>query len=348
MELFAHLFRGEKSATRFALWFLGNGVAMAAMPLLSMTALQVAHHASGTAASGNAETVAITLPASWAFYLFSAWLVLAGVFLARIAAGFGQIWALRRRSAVLPLEVLAPELQQTIRQFAGGREVEILVSDEIQSPTAIGLLSPAILLPAWLKDELSTAELRQVLLHELSHLRRWDDWSNLLQKIVKALFFFHPAVWWMEKRISLEREMACDEAVLEHTHNPRSYAETLLHLAEKSLLRRSLILAQAAVSGIGQMSRRITRILGDRASRPTAAWKVIGPTFAGLVVVSLISLEGMPQLIGFAPNQTLAVDARMAPASPNIARTAFLGRERLSSKRFGEAAFRAYWHRRSR
>src|SRR6202011_3024466 len=97
---------------------------------------------------------------------------------------------------------------------------------------------PLVVIPAWARQELSTTELQAILLHELAHLRRWDDWTNLVQKIVGALLFFHPAVWWIEQRLSLEREMACDDVVLAETVSPRGYAECLLSLAEKSLLRR--------------------------------------------------------------------------------------------------------------
>ena len=89
-------------------------------------------------------------------------------------------------------------------------------------------------------QELSAVELNAILLHELAHLRRWDDWTNLIQKIVGAVLFFHPAVWWIEKKLALEREMACDDLVLAKTASPRAYAECLVSLAEKSLLRRGL------------------------------------------------------------------------------------------------------------
>jgi beta-lactamase regulating signal transducer with metallopeptidase domain len=88
-------------------------------------------------------------------------------------------------------------------------------------------------------------------LHELAHLRRYDDWTNLAQKLVKALFFFHPAVWWIEKQVSLEREMACDDAVLAETASPRAYAECLAHLAEKTA---SSAKSGAAKSGPAQRS----------------------------------------------------------------------------------------------
>lgn len=325
VELFVHLLRG--SAARFVLWFSGM-LALGVMPLIAI--VWALHMAQGEAG----HNAAITLPGSWAMYLFLGWLLIAGVFLARIAGGFWQICSLRRRASSLTLETLAPELRESLQRFLPGRRVKVLISNEIQSPTAIGLLSPAIVLPDWLINELSTAELQQVFLHELSHLRRWDDWSNLLQKLVKALFFFHPAVWWMEKQISLEREMACDEAVLSHTNNPRAYAETLVLLAEKSFVRRSVMLAQAAVSRVGQTSRRITRILRAGGERKSAPWKLIASTFAGILLVSLVSLEQMPQLIAFAPDQALAVSAPKTAGPPEIVKTAMV-----------EAAFRQPAHR---
>ena len=193
----SHLLRRESSSARFAVWFSGV-LAIGGIPLFALMRLPGTSH---VFSPGAGHAAAIVLPGAWALYLFFAWLIVACIALARIGVGFWQVYALRRRSAVLDVKELAPELQETLQRFQPGREVAILLSDEIQSPTAIGLLSPAIVLPRWLLRELSAGELRQVFLHELAHLRRWDDWSNLLQKVIKALFFFHPAVWWMERQI---------------------------------------------------------------------------------------------------------------------------------------------------
>ena len=136
--------------------------------------------------------------------------------------------------------------------------------------------------PEWVMQELSADELNQILLHELAHLRRWDDWTNLAQKVVKALFFFHPAVWWIEKKVSLEREMACDDAVLAETASPRAYAECLAHLAEKTLIQRSVALAQAALGRIRQTSLRVAQILdGNRPASAVRAWKPAVSLVAG-------------------------------------------------------------------
>ncbi len=168
-------------------------------------------------------------------------------------------------------------------------------------------------------QELSPDELNQILLHELAHLRRWDDWTNLAQKIVKALFFFHPAVWWIEKQVSLEREMACDDAVLAETASPRAYAECLAHLAEKTLIQRSLALAQAALGKIRQTSLRVAQILD--ANRPTGNGRVVEARrlargrFRRRSALSVF--QGLPRLIAFSdsddePRLPLSAD-RLAP-----------------------------------
>src|SRR4029077_20059958 len=162
-----------------------------------------------------------------------------------------------------------------------------------------------IVLPAWALRELPPQDLNVILLHEFAHLRRWDDWTNLVQKIVRALFFFHPAVWWIEKRISVEREMACDDAVLAETANPHGYATCLVSLLEKSLAHRlgqrqwQGSMAQAAVHRAREASLRLAQIIDK--NRP-AATRVCKPAL-GIVgvfsVACLMTLPLSPQFVAF-------------------------------------------------
>ena len=158
-----------------------------------------------------------------------------------------------------------------------GRSAELCSSAEVERPSVIGFFQPRILLPQGLAEKLSALELRQVLLHEMEHLRRADDWTNLIQKIVRAIFFFHPAVWWIESHLAVEREMACDDAVLAQTSNPRGYATCLVSLLEKSLAHRLTekgpadqrwSMAQAAVHRASEAALRLARILDS--NRPSA------------------------------------------------------------------------------
>jgi len=284
--------RRQSAGARFAVWFSAL-MAIAALPI----ALTVMGGRPGSVATIRP---ALLLPASWALYLFTAWAAITIAALLRVGVGLIHLAALRKSCVRVREDSLDPGLRDMLARSARSRPVELCLSDQVQVPTAIGFFRPAVVLPRWLMNELSSSELNQVLLHELAHLRRWDDWTNLAQQIVKALLFFHPAVWWIEKKVSLEREMACDDAVLAETASPRAYAECLARLAEKSFLRRSLALAQAAVGRMRQTSLRVAQILD--ANRPAShrpGWKPAIVLVTGFAVLSAVGVSRAPQLVAF-------------------------------------------------
>jgi hypothetical protein len=147
--------------------------------------------------------------------------------------------------------------------------------------------------------QLSPEEIKVVLLHELAHLRRWDDWTNLAQQIVKAAFFFHPAVWWIEGRLTLEREMACDDMVLAQTASPRAYASSLISFAEKLQNARALTLAQALVSRMRDMSLRVTQILDTKRPTRIGLWKPVLGLSAGMLALVVGVAPYAPRLVAF-------------------------------------------------
>jgi len=306
IALFAGLMLGvarrQNSRTRFAVWFSAL-IAIAALPLF-----EGAWWPRAGSMSAAVSRPAITLPGSWAIYLFWAWAAIAVFSLAGVGRGLWHLHVLRRSCVPVDPALLDARMRDTLAHSRTARQVALCVSDRVHVPTAIGLVKPAVVIPRWAMQELSADELNQILLHELAHLRRWDDWTNLAQKIVKALFFFHPAVWWIEKKISLEREMACDDAVLAETASPRAYAECLAHLAEKTLIRRSVALAQAALGRIRQTSLRVAQILD--VNRPAAtgrAWKPAVALVAGFAMVCVLSISRAPRLIAFSDRETSRV-----------------------------------------
>jgi beta-lactamase regulating signal transducer with metallopeptidase domain len=282
----------RNSGTRFAVW-LAALLGIAALPLL------------GSWAANGVELTkrsAITLPASWALYISTVWLLVATLGLLRVGIGFWHLHRLRKSCVPVDVTTLEALLQKTLAEFDSPRAVKLCVSDQLRVPTAIGFTQPLVVIPSWTMQELSTLELNAILLHELAHLRRRDDWTNLLQKIVGALLFFHPAVWWIEKKLALEREMACDDLVLAETKttSPQAYAECLVALAEKSFLRRGFALAQAAVDRLRQVSQRVTRILDVNRPRATRVWRPAPVLVSGVSLACLMALSHAPtRLVSF-------------------------------------------------
>jgi beta-lactamase regulating signal transducer with metallopeptidase domain len=292
----------QNSGTRFAVWFSAL-LAIAGLPFLGHFAV------SGTKVAQASE---IMMPASWAPCLFAGWALIAAAGLLRVATGLWQLRRLRKNCTPLDVTSLDPLLQKTLQDFDSSRMVTVCAAEELRVPTALGLLKPLVVLPTWSLQELSPAELNSILLHELAHLRRWDDWTNFAQKIVGALLFFHPAVWWIEKKLVLEREMACDDLVLEETGSPRAYAECLVALAEKSALRRGVALAQAAVGRMRSMSLRVSQILDVDRPTATRVWRPAPALLAGASLVVLGVFANSPRLISFedgAPGSTMAQPA---------------------------------------
>jgi beta-lactamase regulating signal transducer with metallopeptidase domain len=278
------LVRRQSSGTRFAVWFFAL-LAIAGLPFLA------------GAGQGSVVKAPLTVSSSWAVYLLAGWAAVSGVFFLRLGVGLWQVLRLRRNCSEVDLKTLKPELRCVMDESP--RRVALCVSDEVKAPAAVGFLRPAIVVPPWALTELSVDELKVTLLHELAHLRRFDDWTNLVQKIVKAAFFFHPAVWWIEGKLTLEREMACDDLVLEHTANPKAYAASLISFAEKIHRGRELALLNALVGRVKQISQRVTRILDAKRPGATRVWKPVMGLVTVLSGAALVAAPYVPQLVAF-------------------------------------------------
>ena len=257
---------------------------------------------------------AITIPGTWALFVFVAWALGACVAMARLAVGLWRLRQLRRSCTPVVAADLDPAVRKTVdaieaaftRQGSTVKAVTIATSECVRVPAAIGFWKRTIVLPAWALRELPAEDLNVILLHEFAHLRRGDDWTNLIQKIVRALFFFHPAVWWIESRLSVEREMACDDAVLAETANPHGYATCLVSLLEKSLAHRlrpprdkRWSMAQAAVRRAHEASLRLAQILDTNRPMATRVWKPALGMVGVFSVVCLLALPLAPQFVAF-------------------------------------------------
>lgn len=299
----------QNAATRFAVWFSAL-LAIAGIPFLSGIWSPAA-----AVVSGPAQHSTILIDGHWAVYFLAVWAVVSVWLLVQVGHSLWRLHVLRGSCVGIDLETLDPVLRRTLREYGGHRGVRLCSSDLVKVPAAFGLWSPAVVIPEWALRELSAEELNQVVLHELAHLRRWDDWTNLAQQVVTALFFFHPAIWWIEKNAALEREMACDDAVLAVTAQPRAYAACLARLAERSFAHRSLVLAQAALGKVRQISTRVAQILDkDRPAASGAKWRPAACLVAVFAIGCGAWYARAPRLIGFEDRGHSASATLVAPA----------------------------------
>jgi beta-lactamase regulating signal transducer with metallopeptidase domain len=284
----------QNSGTRFAIWFSAL-VSIGALPFFSGPVLDASHFQTLPAKLHPG----IVLSASLAPYLFALWGGIAALLLLRLGVGLWRVRNLRRNCAEVDVAGLDPATAGIFRKSLSRRGVKLCVSSEVAVPAAVGFFRPAIVFPAWLLPRLSAGEIEVIVLHELAHLRRWDDWTNLAQKIIKAVLFFHPAVWWIESRLTLEREMACDDMVLAQTGSPKAYASSLISFAEKLQNARALALAQALVSRMHQMSLRVAQILDAKRPGRTRLWKPVLGVSAGLLALVFGAAPYAPQFVAF-------------------------------------------------
>ena len=143
--------------------------------------------------------------------------------------GLGLVVAHRIKSAAsLPLpEELRAIFYRLARRLSIMRPVRLLNSAIVQAPTLIGWFRPVVLIPLGCLSGLSTPQIEAILVHELAHIRRHDYLVSVLQSIVEALLFYHPAVWWVSKTIRKEREDCCDDMAVDVGGNALIYARAL-------------------------------------------------------------------------------------------------------------------------
>jgi len=274
------------AAVRFAVWAFAFVLA-ATMPMLHLPTVSVPRP--------HAASAMVHLGASWGFAIASVWVIF---MLARAAQLFMHAIRLRRiwrHAQPVPIDAAV----RALLQRSGRRTVEICTSNDVDSPSVIGFFSPRLLIPEWLFAKLAPSDLRQIVLHECEHLRRGDDWINLLQKVGVALFPLNPALLWVDRRLSLERELACDAGVVASTTAPFAYAHCLTRLAEHRLHRRSIALSLSAWSRQSELARRVHHLLRPaRNMSPLHARFAIALICAGLGV-GAVQMARAPRLLSF-------------------------------------------------
>jgi beta-lactamase regulating signal transducer with metallopeptidase domain len=253
--------------------------------------------------------------------------------LAMFARLLVALWGGRRlRCSAVPIEE-GPLAEIVLRQAQriGLKAIPLIAwCARTSVPVVVGILRPMILLPATLATGFDPVLLEALVAHELAHLRRYDPLVNLAQRLIEAVLFFHPAVWYVSRRVSAERENACDDLVLLAGWPRVQYADALLQMAERSAAAQG-IPSQAAAGavlaasgrGSSQLGRRVLRLLeiGDsprvRLSR--------GGVFL-LATAALLVVASSPFIHAVTNKKQGASAAQQAAPPPTAAQSATLTR----------------------
>jgi bla regulator protein blaR1 len=329
------------AATRYVIWWT-TLVAVVALPVAArwMSGLSLASESGRagarlSAAPSWSRQFAIAVPTSpeWlATSLMIAWLVVVAVMGVRFLGCLAAIRSLKRSA-----KPLAPSYEDRLivwKTLRGrGRTVRLALSDLVAIPSVLGLGGPLIVLPESIPDQVSEEELDQIVAHEYAHVQRYDDWVGLVQLLVRMLLGFHPAVHWIHRELSLEREMACDDWVVALTGARSTYARLLTRLVRQPDSYSYAALSPGVARCRPAMMLRVMHLLDQRQTRslrPTAA----APVAMAVMLIMTLGLSHLTPLRLSAIASVRALEARsVAPfwsVTPVMSRPSALLRDAAS------------------
>jgi bla regulator protein BlaR1 len=332
------LARGSRAAVRHALLTMVFAVALL-LPIASVIAPPIHLTVPATVESRDAEaplrgveaipsvTTAYTdsrvisvMPKisslSFSDLVLVGWMAGAAIFLLPVVVGLWQIRSLRRSG------LLWRRGQSVVGSLALDasihRRVQVLLHEALTGPMTCGLLHPVIILPHdaenWEGEDLDRA-----ILHELEHVRRADWLSHCLARIACALYWFHPFVWTAWRKLELEAERSCDDAVLRRSE-AIAYADQLVGLAKRlSVGQRPPLLAMANRI---DLSTRVHAVLDGQQPRGRLGRLSVALAFAAtLMIVVIIS----PLIVTAAPQAAFAQTRKFEVASIKLNKSGRVG-----------------------
>lgn len=230
------------------------------------------------------------VPAPFLPWVVAAWIAGTMTFWLRLIGG----WILAERLRFRLTRPAPREWQQTLDRLRTGirvsRPVRLLVSALVRTPAVAGWIRPVVLVPVGALAGFPPEQIEALLLHELAHIRRHDYLINILQSIVEAVLFYHPAVWWISGHIRAERELCCDEEAVSVSGDAINYARALAELESARPAHLKTVMAATGSS----LKRRIARLLGQPhpATRTLSGPGIIAA--AMLLAVTALAVWGQP------------------------------------------------------
>jgi beta-lactamase regulating signal transducer with metallopeptidase domain len=296
--------RRLNAATRERIWWM-TLAAVGFMPIAQLmnqravgarTALfSISSISSKTSASATVEYAAspsdalislAAFPDGWLESIFAAWAAGTALGLVRLAIALAHLRKVKRLAAPIARD-RELRLPAWMALHDRGRPARLVVSAHVHRAAALGLKRPLIALAPETIARLTDGELDQVVIHEYAHIQRNDDLAVILQRVIAAVLCVHPAVWGIDRAITTEREVACDDWVVAHAGTAARYAACLVGLAAHPGSMRWTVSPGALLSR-SELTTRVTRLL-DR-GRNTSVRRSIAALSVAVPAIGVLML----------------------------------------------------------
>ncbi len=321
--------RSRSATTRYRIWLIAL-IAIAALPLLGALSQKLRLPVPQAAfPTGDIAVISIPVGAlqaarpafSWPSIiwpaLFVSWAAGVMILMIRLGNSFWKLHHIQSRARVVSLKDLDCSYADLLHSDAGG--ISIALSESVQSPGLAGLFRPVILLPVDIVSWTSREERTAILRHEFAHYKRRDHIVSRFQDALTILLFFHPLLRYADNQLSLEREIACDDRVLDLGAEPKTYAEAILKAAERSYFT-DVVYQASSFNSRRTLERRIEMIMKtNRTRRPLRQWTYL---LAPALLIGVSAWLVIPAANSQQTPQTGSQSASTGPASaPSVSST---------------------------
>jgi bla regulator protein blaR1 len=287
------------------------------MALPAVPLLQSSTTISATALPAPQLDAIVSLPDAWwtsTIVMLAAWVVWASIQVIRFISAIVAIRRARARSRAFPPHVESV-LPRWRRIRSEGRRVTLVLSDAVTTAAVLGWGAPMIAVAPSLLTTLDADELDRVLIHEWAHVQRRDDLVHTLQNVIRVIAGWHPALWWIDRRLHVEREIACDEIAVALTGSPKSYAECLMKLACLKGTRRAMQMAPAVLTS-STLRARVIKIVSPHRSIAPVWSRSIAAAIVTTLCFMCVGLGGL-KLVQATTLALPFVSARMLSTTPD-------------------------------
>ncbi len=208
-------------------------------------------------------------------WLLVIWMVGVIVLSMRLLMGFIGVHRWRHHLEPLP-ERLVQRIASLSEELGMRGFSRVFISPSVLQAMAVGYLRPMVLLPASMVIQMKPEMLEAVIAHELAHIRRFDLWVNLAQRVMETLLFYHPAVWWLSSCLRSERELCCDELAVRATGERLTYASALESVVQAKLIAKQPVLAAGFSRDNKPFLKRVRHVLGFAPAQRNCSFWIAG------------------------------------------------------------------------